>query len=412
MTAPTDVKIHDHGVVEHVANAPVNVLRELIQLSMQRPDLVTFAGGLPAEELFDVEGLGVATEAAMRSNSRTPWQYANTEGLPSLRERLVALTAARGISATAATMLVTSGSQQAIDVTARVLIAPGDVVIVERPTFITALQTFRAARAHLVGVDGDMDGPDLEAMEAAIAKARAEGKRVKLIYLVPTFSNPSGRVMSLERRQAVLALAVRLGVTILEDDPYGELWFDQPPPPPIRALADADQEAASRVIYVSSLSKTVSPGLRIGWILLPDALMQPFRLTKSTADIHSSVLSQAVADGYLAQDRLAARVALARRAYRAKAEAMASGLAEHAPGLVIERPAGGMFIWASLPDGVPALAFSRFALTEAGVAVVPGDPFFEAEPETHRLRLSFSQGSHDQLHEGARRVGEALRRWS
>lgn len=398
-------------VVDHVAHAPPNVLRELIQLSLQRPDLVSFAGGLPAEELFDKEGLEAATQAALRSNTGVPWQYDSTEGLPALRERLAMLSRARGISAQAATLLVTSGSQQAIDITTRVLVAPGDVVIVERPTFITALQTFRAAQADLVGIDGDRDGADPEAMEAAILSARAAGKRVKLIYLVPNFSNPSGRVMALERREAVLTLALRLGVAILEDDPYSELWFEGPPPPSIRSLADSDPEAASRVIYVSSLSKAVSPGLRIGWILLPDALMQPFRLTKSTADIHSSVLSQAVADGYLADERLPDRLALARRSYRAKAETMLAALARNAPQLTFERPTGGMFLWARLPAAVPALAFSRFALTEAGVAVVPGDPFFEAKPETDRLRLSFSQGSHEQISEGVRRLGDALRRW-
>jgi 2-aminoadipate transaminase len=406
MTAP-----HDHGVVTSVADAPPNILRELIQLSMSRVDLVSFAGGLPAEELFDVEGLEAATLAAMRSNTRAPWQYANTEGLPSLRERLAELCRQRAISASAGRMIVTSGSQQAIDVTTRVLVAPGDVVLVERPTFITALQTFRAAQAHLVGIDGDNDGPDAEAIEDAIRAARAEGRAVKLIYLVPSFSNPAGRVTSLARRHAILDIAARQGVTILEDDPYGELWFGKPPPPTLRALAE-QAGLADHVIYVSSLSKTVSPGLRVGWVLLPETLMQPFRLVKSTADVHSSVLSQAVADAYLAQDRLGARIALARRSYAAKARAMADALAAAVPAIAFEPPPGGMFLWATLPEGCPAIAFARHALDTEGVAVVPGDPFYESQPETSRLRLSFSQGTHAGLSDGVSRIASAWRGWS
>lgn len=396
-----------HAVVDHVANAPPNVLRELIQLSMQRPDLVSFAGGLPADELFDVEGLEAANEAVMRSNSFRPWQYGPTEGLPPLRERLAALCRSRGVAAEPGQIVCTTGSQQAIDVTVRCLIAPGDGVIVERPTFITALQTFRAAQAHLIGVGSDAEGPSLDAMESALAAARAEGRMVRMIYLVPTFSNPAGRVMSLERRRALLELAIREGLTILEDDPYGELWFDAAPPPPIRALGDAEG-AAAHVIYVSSLSKTVSPGLRLGWVVLPDSMLQPYRLMKSTADIHSSLMSQAIGDAYLASGRLDARMDAARARYRAKAAALGGALRRRLPELTFMDPPGGMFLWARLPDGVPAIGFSRHALQEAGVAVVPGDPFYADAPETDRLRLSFTQGSEPQIEDGVERLRRAL----
>lgn len=403
------MSVFDHGVVDHLARAPANVLRELIQLGMDNPDLISFAGGLPAEELFDVEGLKAASRAVFGSNARTPLQYNMTEGLASLRERLAELCRTRGIGVEAGDLVVTSGSQQAIDVTVRCLVAPGDAVLVERPTFITALQTFRAAQAEMVGFETDGEGPVPESVEAALDEARRAGRRVKLIYLVPTFSNPAGLVTSLERRRALLALAMSHGVTILEDDPYGELWFDRAPPPSIRALADADPEAARHVIHVSSLSKTVSPGLRLGWAVLPRELMQPFKLMKSTADIHSSVLSQAVADGYLSLERLAVRLPLLRRSYAAKAKALAGALARHAPELSFASPEGGMFLWAQLPSHIEAVPFARHCAREAGVSVVPGDPFYPSAPSRHHLRLSFSQGSAERIERGVERLGAALR---
>jgi 2-aminoadipate transaminase len=398
----------DYGVAAHVADAPPNVLRELIQLSLDRADLVSLAGGLPADELFDAAGLEAAAASVFRSNTRAHLQYNATDGLTSLREQLAALTAARGIEAEAGGIVVTSGSQQAIDIVTRCLVAPGDAVIVERPTFITALQTFRAAQAELLGVDSDGEGPIPEAVAAATAAAGREGRRVKLLYLVPTFSNPAGGVISLARRRALIDVAVRLGLTILEDDPYGELWFDRPPPPPLRALAEG--EAAEHVIYISSLSKTVSPGLRIGWTLLPAPLLSPFKLMKSTADIHSSVVAQAIADAYLAQGTLADRVGLLRRGYARKAEALAAALrAATGDALSFEDPVGGMFLWARLsPElGLPALDLARRALA-FDVSVVPGDPFYAGEPATDRLRLSFSQGSETRLAEGAARLAQAI----
>jgi 2-aminoadipate transaminase len=398
----------DFGVVDHIAQARPNVLRELIQLSLERRDLVSFSGGLPADELFDTDGIRAATESVARLNDVAALQYGATEGLPVLRAQVAALTQARGIRAEPGQVIVTSGSQQAIDVATRCLVAPGDVVLTEKPTFITALQTFRTAQADIRGVDCDADGPIPEALEAMIAECGTQGQRIKLLYLVPTFSNPAGRVTSLARRKAILDIVLSAGIMVLEDDPYGELWFDVRPPPPLRALVAGDAQAESRILYTSSLSKTVSPGLRVGWIVLPEALVQPFRLMKSTADVHSSIFAQHVMSAYLAQDRLSARIPLLRAAYGAKAKAMGEGLARHAPQLAFETPQGGMFIWAKLPDGLAPAAFSRHALTQAGVAVVPGDPFFPDGPDENRLRLSFTQGDIGTIRDGVERLGRAL----
>ena len=397
--------IEEFGVVSALADATPNILRELIQMSLSRPDLVSLAGGLPADELFDAEGLAMASEAAMRANTRAALQYNNTEGFAALRERLAALCATRGIEAGSDRILVTSGSQQAIYLATRGLVAPGDAMIVERPTFITALQTFRAAGAHLIGVDSDAEGPIPEAVSEAIERCAAEGRRVKLLYLVPTFSNPAGCVTSEARRRVLLDIAVRSGITILEDDPYGELWFQRPPPPTIRSLAEG--EAADHVIYVSSLSKTVSPGLRVGWMVLPEALMAPFKLAKATADVHSSVVAQAIGERYLALERIAGRIAMLRAAYAAKAEALSQALSAHCPSLTFDAPQGGMFLWTRVTAGGPAMQLARRALA-FDVAVVPGDPFYAQDPETDRLRLSFTQGAPERLAEGARRLGAAL----
>jgi DNA-binding transcriptional MocR family regulator len=398
----------EFGVADHLAHAPANILRELIQISMTATDLVSLAGGLPADELFDSDGIRDATEQVLLQNSRSYLQYGSTDGMPALRGYLAELTRLRGVQLDTSDLIVTSGAQQANDLVARCLLQPGDAVIVERPTFITALQTFRAARAEVIDVDNDVDGPSLEALEAAIHAASARGVRVKLIYLVPNFTNPAGRVIGARRRGELLDAAVRHGITILEDDPYGELWFDHAPPPPLAAMANA--ETSRHVVYVSSLSKTVSPGLRIGWLCAPPELAQVMRLIKSTADIHSSVFAQSVAAAYLASGRLPQRVAMLRACYKAKGQALAGALAaELGDGFRFEEPAGGMFLWGRLAGIDDTPGFARSSVTEHGVAIVPGEPFFGGAPEAGWLRLSFSQGSTSDLQEGAARLARAWR---
>ena len=402
----------DYGVRDHITRSPPNILRELIQASLDRNDLLSFAGGLPANELFDMEGLEAASRDVFRSNSRAPFQYNANEGLIGLRQQLALLCRQRSITADAKNMIATSGSQQAIDLVTRCLIEPGDIVMLERPTFISALQTFRAAGAALAGVDSDEEGPRLDEMEAVMSTATADGKRVKFIYLVPTFANPTGKIMSQQRRLDIIAFAMRHRVTILEDDPYGELWFDEAPPPAIRALADADPEMAKHVIYLSSLSKTVSPGVRVGWVVVPAALMVPFKHMKATGDIHSSLLSQAVIEAYLGSNRLPKRIELARATYRAKADVLIRALeTQAADALSFERPAGGMFIWAKIDLPKTAAEFARFALDKFAVSIVPGEPFYASDPETHHLRLSFTQGTHREIEEGARRLVGAIAAW-
>lgn len=399
---------YEFGIVDHVAHARINVLRELIQLSLDRADLISLSGGLPAQETFDIEGLRLASEAVFRANSQRVFQYNTTEGMPELRERIVPLLAQRGIAASAEDILITSGAQQANDLVTRCFVAPGDVVLVERPTFITALQTFRTAQALLHGIPHDAEGPSVEAILAALREHRAAGRRVKLFYIVPTYSNPAGRVTSEKRRRELIELATREGLTILEDDPYSPLWFDAPPPLSLRALAN--EEEAKRILYVSSLSKTISPGMRLGWVLLPSEIVEAFRYMKSTADVHSSVLAQAVAANYLDLGRLDERVAGARKLYASRARAMCDALDAHAGGAFLyERPAGGMFVWGRLADGRDANAFAKRALSEHGIAVVPGDPFFEENPESGWLRFAFTQADESTIRDGVKRFAQALR---
>lgn len=399
---------YEFGLVDHVATARVNVLRELIQLSLDRADLVSLSGGLPAQELFDMDGLRMASEAVFRANSRSAFQYNQTEGMPELRERILPLLAQRGIAADANNLLITSGAQQANDLITRCFVSPGDVVLVERPTFITALQTFRAAQAHLHGIEHDAEGPSVDAVLSALKEHRAAGRRVKLFYIVPTYSNPAGRVTTEKRRRELIEVAAREGLMILEDDPYSELWFDAPPPKPMRALAN--EEETKRILYVSSLSKTISPGMRLGWILLPSELVGSFRFMKSTADVHSSVFAQAVAANYLGLGRLDDRVAVARKLYASRAKALCDGLDRHAgAAFQYERPQGGMFVWGRIADQRDAADFAKRALRDHGVAVVPGDPFFETAPEPGWLRFAFSQSDEATITRGVERFGEALK---
>ena len=402
----------DYGIRGHITESTPNVLRELIKISLERHDLRSFAGGLPANDLFDVEGLEMATSQVFRSNSRTAFQYNSSEGLLGLREQICRLSAARGIDISPSDVIPTTGSQQAIDLVARCLVEPGDLVLVERPTFITALQTFRTAEARIVGIDSDGEGPKLDAIEQAAATAAAEERRIKFIYLVPTFANPTGRIMSLQRRKDILKLVMKHGLVILEDDPYGELWFGEAPPPSIRALANDDLEASRHVLYVSSLSKTVSPGVRVGWIALPESLVAPFKHMKTTADVHSSLFAQAVMQHYLELDRLPARIDLARRTYRSKAATLTSALRSGSDAIFeFDEPAGGMFLWSKMALPGASIDFARFALDTFSVSVVPGEPFFDHDPETHWLRLSFTQGTLDEIREGAARLANAAHAW-
>ena len=378
-----------------VRSSPV---REILALTA-RPGVISFAGGLPAPELFDADGLQAAFAAVLEGEAAgRSLQYSTTEGDPALRAAIAARLTARGLATTPDEVLVTSGSQQALTLTATVLVEPGDRILVEEPSYLAALQAFQLAGAQLVPVPCDDDGIDPDA-----AAVLAERHGARLLYVIPTFQNPTGRTLTLERREALAALARRAGLWVVEDDPYGELRYRGDPLPPLAALDGAEE----RVLSLSTLSKIAAPGLRIGWVRAPAALRHPLTIAKQAADLHSSTVDQAAAAHWLETVDLDERIGALRAAYGARRDALVGGLsAALPPGSTHNHPDGGMFVWARLPDGWDAAALLERAL-ERDVAFVPGFPFFAGPPDTATLRFSFTTHSADEIAEGLRRLRAA-----
>ncbi len=315
-----------------------------------------------------------------------------------LRERIAALLAGRGLPTHADDLLITSGSQQALNLVTTLLVEPGAAVLVEEPSYLAALQCFALAGARLVPVACDEDGLLPEALEAAVRRERPVA-----LYTIPTFQNPSGRTLPAARRAAVAAIAGRTGLWVIEDDPYGELRFDGERELPIAALPDA----ADRTFALSTLSKIAAPGLRIGWVRVPAEVRRALVIAKQAADLHSSTIDQAAAALWLETADLQARVAELRGVYRDRRDALLAGIGEALPpGSSWNRPAGGMFVWGRLPDGHDAAALLQAAVRRE-VAFVPGTPFYAGAPDAATLRLSFTAHPPAEIGEGLRRLREA-----
>jgi 2-aminoadipate transaminase len=371
-------------------------VREILALTA-RPGVISFAGGLPAPELFDAAGLREAFARTLEDGrAGRALQYSTTEGDPALRALIAARLSARGLPTEADDVLVTSGSQQALTLAATVLLEPGDRVLVEEPSYLAALQAFALAGAEVVPVACDDEGLDPD----AVARAAAE-HRPRLLYTIPTFQNPTGRTLGIERRRALAAVAERCGLWLLEDDPYGELRYRGEPLPSLATLAEG------LTISLSTLSKVAAPGLRIGWMRVPAELRRPLVVAKQAADLHSSTVDQAAAALWLAAVDLDAHLAVLRREYGARRDALLDGLAAALPpGSAHNRPDGGMFVWARLPDGWDSEELLRRALA-LDVAFVPGFPFFAGEPDRAALRLSFTTHGPEEIAEGLARLGRA-----
>ncbi|WP_231500348.1 aminotransferase-like domain-containing protein [Saccharothrix sp. NRRL B-16314] len=368
-------------------------VRDLLALTA-RPEVISFAGGLPAPELFDVEGLRTAFDQAL---GRRSLQYAPTEGDVDLRALVADRLTGRGLATGVDDLLVTSGSQQALTLVVTALLEPGAVVAVEEPTYLAALQCFQLADARIVPVAGDEHGMDPAALADVI-----ERERPSLLYLVPTFANPTGRTLSLERRVEIAALADRHGLWVVEDDPYSELRYRGEPVPSLAALSD-------RVLHAGSFSKVGAPGMRLGWLRAPASLMRTLVIVKQAADLHTSTIDQAAAAAYLKANDLDAHVLGLCAAYRERRDAMIAALPSTVPaGTRWSDPDGGMFVWVTLPDGVDTNALVMSAL-ERDVAFVPGAPFYATTPDLSTLRLSFTTNTPAVIAEGMRRLATVLR---
>lgn len=378
-----------------VGSSPV---REILALTA-RPEVISFAGGLPAPELFDADGIRAAYDRVLAERPGKVLQYSTTEGDPALREAVAARLTARGLPTGTGDLLVTGGSQQGLALVATALLEPGDTVLVENPTYLAALQSFGFAGARVVPVPTDGDGVVPEALEELVA-----AERPKFLYLIPTFQNPTGRTLPAARRRAVAEVAGRHGLWIVEDDPYGELRFEGEYVPWI-----AGQEAAAdRTVLLGSFSKVMAPGMRLGWMRAPTGLLRPCVIAKQAADLHTSTVDQAAAARYLADRDLDAHLALVRSAYRDRRDALLEGLASALPdGSVWNRPEGGMFVWVRLPDGHDATELLRTAVSY-DVAYVPGAPFFAASPDPASLRMSFTTHTPKEITEGLARLAKVF----
>ena len=392
---------------DRLNNVETSAIRELFKL-LGKPGIISFAGGFPDSAMFDVDGIQAAVNQALAEEPGAALQYGATEGYQPLREQLSAFMASKGAQGLAPeNLIVTTGSQQALDLLGKTLISPGDKVIVEGPTFLATIQCFRLYGAQLISAPIDGNGVKTDALEKLIVEHRP-----KFVYLIPTFGNPSGAMLSLERRKKVLELAVKYQTVVVEDDPYGDLYFGEAPPPSLLALSATVPGSRELLVHCGSLSKVLSPGLRVGWMIAPAELLAKATMCKQFSDAHTSTFAQATAAQYLKAGRMPATLAHVRKVYAERAQAMGDALrSDLGDAIEFVQPQGGLFVWARLTGAGGKVAdgnvFAKRAI-EQGVAFVPGTPFFCAQPDHATLRLSFATVGVDKIREGVARLAQAL----
>ncbi len=409
----------NHRYAQRTQRMSGSAIRELLKLTEQA-DMISFAGGLPAPDVFPVEAFRAAADCVLARCGRQALQYGTTEGYLPLRQWIVNYMARYGIEAQPENVLITSGSQQALDLIGKILINPGDLILTEEPTYLGALQAWRAYQAEFVTVPIDADGLQVEHLEEALCTGP------KFMYILPNFQNPGGVTMSLERRKALIEIADRYGVPIIEDDPYGELRYEGEHIPPL-VVIDADRLKKrargnghlydysngngfmrGNVIYLSTFSKTLAPGLRLAWIVAPVEVIEHCVMAKQGMDLHTSSFVQMVAYELLQDDFLTRHVKTIRQVYHERRDIMLAALSRYFPeGVQWTRPHGGLFLWVTLPEGMDTTALLPAAI-EKRVAYVPGDAFFPTGHGSNTFRLNFSNAQPAQIEEGIKRLGELL----
>jgi 2-aminoadipate transaminase len=374
-----------------------STIREILKIT-ERPGIVSLAGGLPSADTFPVAALQEATARVLREQPREALQYAASEGHGPLREWVAGELAAQGLHCDASQVLVTTGSQQGLDLVGKVLIDPGSTVAVESPTYLGALQAFAPYEAQCLALAGDDEGPLPEALEAA--------RGARFVYLLPNFQNPTGRCIGAARRQALVARAAAAGLPIVEDNPYGDLWFDSPPPPPLAAGAGVGEGGGA--IYLGSFSKVLAPGLRLGYVVAPKAIHPKLLQAKQAADLHTPGFNQRIVYEVIKDGFLREHVPTVRARYRLQRDAMSAALDRHMPpGCRWQVPVGGMFFWLTLPPHIDATALLPVAV-EAGMAYVPGSAFFPQGGHANTLRLSFVTAAPAQIETAVAALGRVL----
>ena len=371
-----------------------SVIREILKIT-ERFGIISLAGGLPSPDSFPIEAMREATQRVLRDAPREALQYAASEGFAPLREWVAAHLAEQGMHVDATQVLITTGSQQGLDLVGKVLIDAGSGVAVEAPTYLGALQAFAPYEPEVITVPCDADGPLPESLGMA--------KGARFLYVLPNFQNPSGRCMSESRRSALADAARAIGLPLVEDNPYGDLWFDAPPPPPLAS------RWAEGTVYLGSFSKVLAPGLRLGYVVAPHVLMPKLLQAKQAADLHTAGFNQRVVYEVIRHGFLREHVPTIRARYKAQRDAMRTALETHMPaGCHWTVPHGGMFFWVELPEGVDATALLPDAVAR-GMAYVPGAAFFAADPKRNTLRLSFVTVAAPEIERGVALLAQALK---
>lgn len=366
-----------------------------------RPEVVSLAGGMPFVRALPQDLVSDALDRVMRDSGPTALQYGSGQGVPALRDQILEIMALEGISASADDVVVTTGSQQALDLVAKLFIDPGDVILAEAPSYVGAIGVFRSYQASMVHLETDADGLVPEALAEGIRRIRAEGRTIKFLYTIPNFHNPAGVTLSAERRPEIVRICAEAGVLILEDNPYGLLHFDEPVPGALRSLSP------DGVIYLGSFSKTLAPGFRVGWALAPHAIREKLVLAAEAAILCPSSFSQLVISQYLSTADWKAQINEFRGVYRDRRDAMLDALGEHLPDLSWNVPNGGFYVWVTLPNDLDSKAMLPRAVTEL-VAYTPGTAFFADGNGRHNMRLSFCYPTPDAIRLGIRRLATVI----
>ncbi len=374
-----------------------SIIREILKFA-QMPDVISFAGGLPAPELFPIREFEEACAHVLKTDGQRALQYSMTEGYGPLKEALAERMGKYGVTTGPNNILLTNGSQQALDLLGRVFIDPGDVIVTGKPTYLGALQAWKVYRPRIVGIPVDDEGMQMDALEAAL-----KTENPKFIYILPNFHNPMGVTLTLERRKKLVELAAKYGTPLIEDDPYGELRFEGKDLPPIVVLH------RENVIYLSTFSKILAPGIRLGWVVAPENIVRKLVLAKQGTDLHTSTLIQMITHDIVKRGILKAHTKEIKRVYGERRHLMTTSMEEHFPeGVTWTKPEGGLFMWVRTPEHINCMELLETAI-ENKVAFVPGTVFYPDETGLNTLRLNFSNAQPDKIIEGIARLGRVLR---
>ncbi|QBD77980.1 PLP-dependent aminotransferase family protein [Ktedonosporobacter rubrisoli] len=393
---------------QRVQGMKSSAIRELLKVTEQA-DTISFAGGLPAPEVFPIEQIAKAAQEVLQTRGSQALQYSATEGYYPLREWAAQQMVKRGVQASVDNILITTGSQQALDLLGKVLMNPGDKMLVEAPTYMGALQAWSCYNIDYVSQPSDDKGIIIEGLEKILQT------QPKCMYILPTFQNPTGVTLTLERRKKLVELTQQYNIPVIEDDPYSQLNFEDEPVPPLITLAESEAEQNAdgyqgNIIYLCTFSKVLAPGLRLGWIVAPAALISKLVQAKQGADLHTSTFDQFIAYKLVSDGLLEEHTPYICDTYRARRDLMLALMDEHfPPGINWTRPKGGMFLWVTLPEGMNSMDILKDAV-EQKIIFVPGTSFYPYGEVKNTLRLNFSNASPGQIEQGIARLGRVLRK--